>query len=142
MTNRDNPTGMDKADAIAPRERGTEGKILLVNLAKAIREKNLDELRVVAEEIVSHVQVGQLKCEPAVDDKELRDIIEGKAGGHYLAIVGSGSSGSRIVVMDGMISMPFGDVDEKCGYGAIERQAFKKLFSIPENGHPSATLSI
>lgn len=142
ITNRDNPIGMDMTDATAQRETETAGEKLLASLADAIREKNLDKLRVVAEEIVGYVQVGQLKCEPAVDDRDLRCIIEGKAGGHYLALVGSGSGGSRIVVMDGTISMPFSDVDEKCGYGATERQAFKKLFSIPENGYPSATIPI
>lgn len=95
------------------------------------------KLRAISEEIKTIVEVGECKCS-SVGDDELIDILNGRAG--YLAIVGTGSSGSRIVVGYGKIEMPFGETDEKFGYGKAERQAFKMLFGIPESEYPSVSL--
>jgi|SRR3989339_432544 len=137
MINRDNPSGVDDAKKIPHREIETNGEKLLANLVDAIREKSLVKLRAVSEEIKLIVETGECKCSPVGDD-ELVDILNGRAG--YLAIVGTGSSGSRIVVGYGKIEMPFGETDEKLGYGKVERDAFKRLFGIPESEYPSISL--
>ena len=138
MTNRDNPTGVDVAETTNSREVKTEGERLLSNLAEAIREKDLVKLRVSAEDIANRVQVGKVKCSNPVNDGDLRNIIDGKGG--EMAYVGTGSFGSRIVIEEGKIYMPFGENEERMGYGKTERQAFKILFGIPESEYPSVSL--
>lgn len=140
MTNPDNPVGIDAMEATFSRETEINGERLLVDLAKAIQEKDLDKLRSVAEEIAERVQVnGEPKVSnPICSDRELQDVIDGEVV--EIAHVGTGSSGSRIVFWGDRISMPFDESEERRGYGNRERLAFKRLFGIPENEDPSVNL--
>jgi len=121
-------------ETVPGRETETDGQRILMDLARAVKEKDLAQLRAVSTRIHAIVEVGKCKCCPVGDD-ELKDILSGGRG--YLAIVGTGSAGSRVVVGDGELRMPFSHVDAANGYGTAERQAFKKLFNISDEAYPA-----